>query len=149
MARWLDPVFLARHGDLALLALRLFLGAFLVWGVWDNIVSPARMAEFEAFLRQLNCPCPAVAAPLSVWAQFLVGLGLAAGLLTRWAGLILSVNFIVATVLLGGAGAAIRELYPPAVLVFIGLVFATHGPGRWALDPWLAARLTRRGPVPT
>jgi putative oxidoreductase len=28
--------------DFALLAMRLVVGAFLIWGVWDNIESPAR-----------------------------------------------------------------------------------------------------------
>lgn len=64
---------LRRGGDAALLLLRLYLGGFLIWGVWDNITSAARMAEFEAFLTSLNCPMPALAAPVSVWAQLLVG----------------------------------------------------------------------------
>lgn len=42
----------------AWLALRLYLGWFLIVGVWDNISSPERMAEFEGFLRGLNCPSP-------------------------------------------------------------------------------------------
>ena len=146
---WLAPRGLARHGDLALLLTRLFVGAFLVWGVWDNVVSPARMAEFEAFLRGLNCPLPELAAPLSVWAQLLAGLALVAGLATRWAGLLLSVNFVVATVLLAGAGAGIRDLYDPAVLVFVGLLLATFGGGRLALDALAAGRLTGRRAVPT
>lgn len=118
----------------AMLALRLYVGGFLIWGVWDNITSTARMAEFEAFLAGLNCPLPAIASPLSVWAQFLIGAALIPGVLTRWAGLLLSVNFIVAVILLWGGGADARGLFPPAILVFIGLVLAAHGPGRWSLD---------------
>jgi putative oxidoreductase len=34
---------LATGANAALLALRLLTGAFLVHGVWDNIVDPARM----------------------------------------------------------------------------------------------------------
>ena len=118
----------------AMLALRLYVGGFLIWGVWDNITSAARMAEFEAFLAGLNCPLPAIAAPVSVWVQLAVGAALIAGVRTRWAGLLLSLNFMVAVVLLWGGGADARGLFPPAILIFVGLVLATHGAGAWSLD---------------
>lgn len=54
---------LSRGTDAVLLALRVYLGGFLIWGVWDNITSPERMLEFAGFLTALNCPLPAVAAP--------------------------------------------------------------------------------------
>ncbi len=120
--------------DLALLSLRLFLGAFLIYGVWDNIVSAERMAEFVGFLTQLNCPVPEIAAPLSVWAQFAVGVLLIPGLLTRWAGIVLAINFIVAVALIAPTGASFRDLYPPAILIFIGALFATLGAGRLSAD---------------
>ena len=118
----------------AMLALRLYVGGFLIVGVWDNITSTARMAEFEAFLAGLNCPLPALAAPVSVWAQFAIGAALIPGMLTRWAGLLLSLNFVVAVVLLWSGGADARGLFPPAVLIFVGLILATYGAGRWSLD---------------
>lgn len=129
MRSLLFPTFLSRFEDAALLALRLFLGAFLIWGVWDNIVSAERMAEFEQFLARLNCPAPALAAPLSVWAQFAVGVALIAGLLSRWAGAVLAVNFVAAVALLAPTGAGPRDLYGPAILVFVGLLFAARGAG--------------------
>lgn len=132
---------LGRFQPVALLALRLFLGAFLIHGVWDNISDPARMAEFETFLAGLNCPVPALAAPLSVWVQFLIGLLLIPGLLTRWAGLLLAANFLVAVALIAPTGASFRDLYPPAILIFIGLVFATAGAGALSADAVLARRL--------
>lgn len=140
MKRWLLLERLDGGRDLALLALRLFVGAFLIYGVWDNIVSTERMQEFETFLRGLNCPWPAVAAPLSVWVQFLIGLMLIPGLAVRWAGLLLAVNFIVAVALLAPAGAGIRDLYDPAILVFVGFILAAGGGGRLSLDARLGAR---------
>lgn len=134
MPTLLFPVWMDRFRALAWLALRLFLGAFLIHGVWDNISSVERMKEFEAFLTALDCPMPAVAAPLSVWAQFLVGVLLVPGLLVRWAGVLLAVNFIVAVALIAPTGASFRDLYPPAVLIFIGLLFATAGAGRLSID---------------
>lgn len=104
MKSWLLLDRLAGLAPAALLALRVYLGGFLIWGVWDNIVSAARMAEFEAFLAGLNAPLPALAAPVSVWIQFAIGVLLIPGLLTRWAGLFLAANFAVAVVLLAGTG---------------------------------------------
>ncbi len=134
MQTLLFPVWMDRFRDLAWLAMRLFLGAFLVWGVWDNIVSAERMAEFATFLARLGCPLPSIAAPVSVWAQFLIGVLLIPGLLTRWAGVLLAFNFVAAVALLAPSGAGIRDLYPPAVLIFIGLWLATAGAGRLSID---------------
>lgn len=132
---------LARGDGVAFALLRLYLGGFLVWGVWDNIVSTARMAEFQAFLTSLDCPLPHLAAPLSVWAQLLTGLLLIPGLFTRLAGLLLATNFAVAVLLLTGLDAppeaVARELFGPMMCVLAGLVFATHGGGRLSADAQL------------
>lgn len=132
---------LAKGEDVAFALLRLYLGGFLIWGVWDNITSTARMAEFQAFLTSLNCPLPALAAPVSVWAQLLIGVLLIPGLLTRWTGLLLAVNFAVAVWLLSGLDApgeaVARELFGPMMCVLSGLVLAAHGAGRWSADAWL------------
>jgi putative oxidoreductase len=140
MPAFLQLDFLKGLAPAAMLALRLYIGWFLIVGVWDNIASTARMAEFEAFLANLNCPMPSLAAPVSVWAQFAVGILLIPGLATRIAGLVLAANFIVAVVLLAGAGASERDLFPPAILVFVGLVLAAHGAGAWSADRVLAVR---------
>lgn len=130
--RFLTPV--------ALLSLRLYLGWFLIVGVWDNIISAERMKEFEGFLQTINCPMPQIAAPVSVWAQFAVGVLLIPGLLTRIAGIILAINFIVAVLLLAPTGASERDLFPPAILVFVGAVFATLGAGALSLDTLLGGK---------
>lgn len=140
MKTWIRLDGLKRGEDAAFLALRLYLGGFLIWGVWDNFVSTARMAEFEAFLTGLNCPLPALAAPVAVWAQLLIGVLLIPGLLTRWAGLLLAGNFLVAVLLLGGAGASARDLFGPMMCVLAGLVLAAHGAGQWSAD----ARIPQR-----
>lgn len=126
--------------DAALLVLRVLVGAFLMWGTWDNIASAERMQEFVQFLTALQCPAPALAAPVSVYAQFLCGALILVGLLTRWAGLIMTFNFIVAVALLtlGGGESDFRALFPPLVMIAIPLALATHGPGKFALDALLA-----------
>jgi hypothetical protein len=54
-----------RFGDFALLLMRVFVGLFLIWGVWDNITSAERMREFAAFLAKNDFPSPEILAPLS------------------------------------------------------------------------------------
>lgn len=126
--------------DVALLLLRILVGAFLMWGTWDNITSAERMQEFADFLAHLNCPLPEIAAPVSVYAQFACGALILLGLLTRWAGLVMTFNFIVAIALLtlGGGESDFRALFPPLVMIAIPLLLATHGAGRFALDTVLA-----------
>jgi putative oxidoreductase len=125
-------------GDFALLLLRLFVGLFLIWGVWDNITEPARMAEFVEFLRKSGFPSPELLAPLSVYVQFLVGLAFALGVFTRWAGILCIVNFVVAIVMVDRFG-GMRAAFPSGCLVFIGLYLATYGAGRFSLDAMLKA----------
>lgn len=124
---------LARFGDAALLALRLMVGAFLIYGVWDNIASAERMTEFVGFLTKFGFAYPELMAPLSVWAQFLCGVAFILGLFTRWAGLICAFNFVVAIAMVDSHG-GIRGSFPAACLVLIGLYLATHGAGRFSLD---------------
>lgn len=124
---------LAAQTDLAFLLLRLLVGVFLIHGVWDNVSSPARMAEFESFLAAHKSPSPHIAAPLSVYAQLICGGLILVGFLTRWAGLIMAFNFVVAMVLVH-LDQSLREQFPALVLIAVSLVLATHGAGRFSLD---------------
>jgi putative oxidoreductase len=127
-----------RLGDFALLLLRVFVGLFLVWGVWDNVTDPARMREFVEFLRKFHFPSPELLAPLSVYTQLLVGVGFVLGLLTRWAGILCVINFVVAIVMVDRFG-GMRGVFPSGCLVAIGFYLATHGAGRFSLDSALKA----------
>jgi putative oxidoreductase len=132
-----------RFGDFALLLLRIFVGLFLIWGVWDNLTDTARMQEFVEFLRKHGFSSPALMARLSVYAQFLVGVAFVLGLFTRWAGIICIVNFIVAIVMVDRYG-GMRGIFPSGCLVAIGLYLATHGAGRFSADAALKANETPR-----
>jgi putative oxidoreductase len=132
-ARLITLAPLAAGTDVAFLALRIGVGAFLVFGVWDNITSAEHMATFVGFLRQHGFPAPEVLAPFDVWVQFAIGVLFILGLGTRWAGLVCAVNFIVAIVMVDHH-AGWRGSFGSMCLVAIGLVLATHGPGRLALD---------------
>jgi putative oxidoreductase len=128
---------LAAGTDLAFLALRAATGAFLIWGVWDNISSAEHMATFVGFLRQHGFPAPELLAPFDVWLQFVIGVLFILGLATRWAGLACALNFIIAIVMVDHLQGW-RGSFGSQCLVVIGLVLATHGPGRFSLDRRLA-----------
>ncbi len=129
--------------DLALLLLRLFVGLFLIWGVWDNITSPERMQEFVGFLEKHGFPSPRILAPLSVYAQFAIGVAFVLGLLTRWAGVLCAINFVVAIVMVDHLG-GMRGVFPSGCLVVIGLYLATHGAGRYSIDAAIGANQAPR-----
>lgn len=133
MRRWLFLPYLKHHDDLAYLALRVLTGAFLIYGVWDNITSIAAMREFTGFLRGHKFPLPEIAAPLAVYGQFLAGLGLIVGLFTRWAGLVLVVTFVVALIMVHW-DQSFRDWWPAAVLVGLGALFASRGGARFSID---------------
>lgn len=124
---------LARFEDVTWLLLRVLTGVFLVHGTWDNIASAERMHEFVQFLEKYAFPMPELMAPLSVWVQFLAGLALATGLLTRAAGILIAVNFVVAVVMVHWA-LDFRGWWPAIVLVFIGLHAAARGSGSYGID---------------
>jgi putative oxidoreductase len=132
---------LQRFGDFTLLLFRLFVGLFLVWGVWDNVTSAERMHEFAGFLAKSGFWKPAVLAPVSVYAQLLAGVLIAVGLFTRWAGILCAVNFIVAIAMVD-YHAGLRGTFPSGCLVAFGLFLATHGAGKLSVDQLTGANDT-------
>ena len=138
--RWLLLPGLARHGDAGLLLLRWVTGAFLVYQSHDNVISAARMDEFEAFLVQFGFVMPELMAPLSVFWQFAAGIGFILGLFTRWLGLITCFNFVVACWMVHWPQ-DFAGWWPALILVFLGLYFGLRGSGRYGLDAVLERRL--------
>jgi putative oxidoreductase len=130
---------LARLGDLGLLALRWVTGAFLIYQSHDNVFSAERMREFEKFMVQFNFVNPEFMAPLSVYWQFIAGICFILGLLTRWLGLITTFNFIVAVWMVHWTQ-DFSGWWPALILVFLGILFATLGAGRYSLDHRIARR---------
>ncbi len=124
---------LGRLADLGLLLLRWVTGAFLVYQSHDNILSAERMAEFEKFLTQFDFPAPGLMAPICVWAQMLCGIAFILGLLTRWAGLVTAFVMSVAVWMVHWPQDFVGW-WPALILVFLGLLFATQGAGRYSLD---------------
>jgi putative oxidoreductase len=127
-----------RFADFTLLLLRVFVGIFLLWSVWDNVASSAHMREFAQFLRQHGFPSPEILAPVSVYLQLAIGAGFILGLFTRWAGILCAINFAIAIAMVDRFQ-GMRGVFPPGCLVFIGLYLATHGAGRFSIDAGLRA----------
>ena len=136
---WLLLTPLSGLGDLGLLLVRFVTGAFLIYQSHDNIVSAERMDEFVHFLTQFNFIMPEVMAPLCVWAQFICGIAIVLGLLTRWAGLVTTFVFIVAVWMVHWPQ-DLAGWWPALILVFLGLLFATVGAGRYSIDAAIARR---------
>jgi putative oxidoreductase len=127
-----------RFADFALLLLRVFVGIFLIWGVWDNVTSAERMHEFVEFLRKHRFPSPEILAPVSVYLQLAIGTGFVLGVFTRWAGIFCAINFAIAIAMVDRFG-GMRGVFPSGCLVLIGLYLATHGAGRFSVDTVLRA----------
>jgi len=127
-----------RFSDLTLLLLRLFVGLYLVFGVWGEITDSARMQEYASLLAQHKFPAPKILAPLLAYLQLAIGLGFVLGLFTRWAGIFCVIIFAVLIAKIdrfNGMGGT----FPSGCLVFIGLYLATHGAGRFSVDEVLKA----------
>lgn len=125
--------------DLSLLTLRLLIGSFLVWGVSDNLMSSDDMAEFVRFLDANGFPYPPLMAWTSVIAQCVCGVLLIVGGLTRWAGLVMTFNFLVALFMVH-LGDDFRGMFPVLCLIFLSLHFAVRGAGRYSVDAIRTAR---------
>ena len=132
----------ARHADVGLLLLRCATGVFLIYQSHDNVFSAARMDEFVKFLAHFGFPAPELMAPLSVYAQFVAGIGFILGAFTRWLGLITCVQFIIAVWMVHSPD-PFNTWWPALVLVFLGLYFGLRGSGRYGLDPLLERRSAR------
>ena len=139
--------------DTALLILRLTLGVFIfahgaqkVLGVFGGKGLTATVAMIAK-----GSGIPEWLLYVSAFVEFLGGIGMVLGLLTRFWGVALTINMIVATMQLAGQGFFRAEL--PATFALIALAITLAGPGAFSLDRILfprdpVARTPRPFPVP-
>jgi putative oxidoreductase len=91
------------------------------------------MIEFSQFLEAHHFPLPIFMAILSVSLQLVAGLLILVGRRTRWAALILIVNFLVAIIMVHRNDSL--EAMTPALAMFFGAVLLLFtGPGAFALE---------------
>jgi putative oxidoreductase len=128
-----------RHRELGGLFLRLFLGFVLVYGTQDNVFHHERMLEFRDFLTGNGFPYPLFSAYLSAYAQFLAGLLILVGLATRYAALVMIVNFVVALMMVH-VGLAFSANIAPLSMLFGSIFLLFNGAGPYSLDSFLEER---------
>ena len=128
-----------RYEDAALLALRVVTGLFLLYQSHDNVLSAARMDEFEAFMGQFGFWKPDILAPFAIFWQVAAGISFVTGLFVRPLGLITAIQFIVAVWMVHWTQ-DFSGWWPALILVFLGFYFFARGSGRYGLDTVLARR---------
>jgi putative oxidoreductase len=125
---------LDRFSWLGPLLVRLFFGYFWLETGW------AKIHNLDGFIERFvnwGIPFPAFSAPLSAWAEFLGGAFLMAGFLTRLTSVALSINMIVAIVLV--VSSKIGEFddfveLDEFLYILIFFWFFMAGPGRVSAD---------------
>lgn len=125
----------AAHAGVALF--RVFVGLALAFGHGMGKIPPSE--GFVGMLGGLGVPAPEISAWLSGIAEFVGGLLLAAGLLTRPAALLIAINMAVA-VLMAHAGDAFGDRELPLMFLMAALMYLLAGPGRYSVDAALAGR---------
>ncbi len=118
---------------LGLLLFRIFMGGRIFLGVWDNVVSSNKMAEFAKFLDGYDVPYPTLAAPISVYAQMICGLLIVLGLQTRFVAFLMMINFLVAFFVVD-RHLTLEEMTPALAMLFGSFLLIFEGAGRFSLD---------------
>ena len=121
------------HRGAGIFILRIFLGIRLIYGVLDNILSWAHMKKFETFLGQFNFPFPLLSAIISVYAQAIAGVLFILGWKTRWAALLMLINFIIA-LLMVHKGQSFEEMTTVLFMIVSSAVLLFTGAGAWGID---------------
>ncbi|MBA3344263.1 MAG: DoxX family protein [Gemmatimonadales bacterium] len=131
-----DPfAFFERHREYGALALRLAIGYRLIYGTADNVFSYAHMVEFAEFLAARGVPAPLFSAFVSAYAQFICGILFILGAATRYAAVVMIVNFIAALIIAHRGLPYLQNVEPIAILA-ASLLLLFQGPGRPSVDSW-------------
>lgn len=125
----------AGHAGLAVL--RVFAGVALAFAHGMGKIPPAE--GFVGMVGGLGLPAPEVMAWLSGIAEFVGGILLALGLLTRPAAFLIVGNMMVA-VIFAHAGDAFLDRERALLFLFIALAFLLAGPGRYSADAAIGGR---------
>lgn len=126
--------------------LRLLIGAFIIYGVQDNVFSDEHMKEFAVFLQQRNVPFPLLSAFLSAYTQLVCGIMILLGAWIRLAAIPFIINFIAA-VLIAHLGDTFRGMFPALMMIAAGFFFLFNGAGKLSVDEMLEKRGRKIGSV--
>ena len=124
---------LNQYKEYGVIFIRLIIGFHLIYGTQDNIFSYARMEEFASFLSVRGVPFPLFSAFLSAYAQFLCGILFIVGAATRYAAVVMIVNFIAALII-AHIGDTYPNMFPALMMLAAASFFLLHGPGKLSVD---------------
>ena len=142
MRRTLNLNNLEKYKEYGVIFLRLIVGFHLIYGTQDNVFDYARMQEFASFLAARGVPFPLFAAFLSAYAQFICGILILVGFATRYAGLVMIINFIAALII-AHIGDAYPNMFPALMMLAAACFFFLHGAGELSVDSVLVKRKGR------
>jgi putative oxidoreductase len=126
-------IWLASNRDIGLLALRLFIGLRLIYGVADNVFSQERMREFAHFLEANGFPFPMLSAIVSVYVQLLGGVCILVGYQVRLASAFLIVNFLIALGMVH-LNDTVEGMTPALAMLFGCITVLFTGAGRYSFE---------------
>jgi putative oxidoreductase len=120
-----------REVDIGLLLLRIFAGLALALAHGWGKIPPSE--GFVGMLGGMGLPAPVIMAWMAALAEFVGGLMLAIGLLTRPVAVVLVIHFLVVT-FLAHAGDSFGDRELPLFFMFTALLYVFAGPGRYSVD---------------
>jgi putative oxidoreductase len=133
--------------DVGMLILRVFTGLFLAIGHGRFKLPPDGLEKFQGALAKMQVPAPGLAGWMAMLAEFVGGILLALGLLTRPAAAVIVINMVVAIATAHRQGPVFMQSNPtggsmePALLYLVpALFFVFAGSGRYGVDALLAGR---------
>ncbi len=122
-----------KYREYGVIFVRLIVGFHLIYGTQDNVFSYARMEEFAEFLSVRGVPFPLVSAFLSAYAQFICGILFIIGFATRYAAVVMIINFIAALII-AHIGDIYPNMFPALMMLAAACFFLVHGAGKLSFD---------------
>jgi len=119
---------------------RIVLGMFLIYHGWE-VFNPAQMKEYAAWDTFKQSASPLFMVYLGKGSEFVSGILLLLGFLTR-IGCLIVIGTMLYIVFFIGHGKIFYEDQHPFMFALVALVFFFYGPGPWSLDAklWKANR---------
>src|SRR5690606_7044221 len=108
-------------------------GARLLYGTYDNVLSWEGMLGFAGFLERSGFPWPLLSANLSAWAQFVAGALFIAGAFVRPAALLMIGNFVIA-LLMVHLGSSFLDNFDALAMLFGSAFLLLNGAGALSVD---------------
>ncbi|KAA2241829.1 DoxX family protein [Chitinophaga agrisoli] len=130
LKRFLSPSYTPWQGGLALM--RIITGLLMVYHGWE-VFDKAKMDEYAKWLTDLHFPAPAFMAYLGKSTEWVSGILLTLGLLTRLAVIPLAIAMTVVCFGMGNGRILTQDQHPFLFVLLAGVFFFT-GPGKWSLD---------------